>query len=273
MRERPQSKPPSSAPVNRPTDWGEVAQWYDQVQNAQGSDFHREVIFPKMLKLLGLTEQSRLIDIASGQGAWCRLVAPKIAKVVGVELADELLKLAKKYPVEGKPVRYVRADAREFSQPLVKLEPGVKFDRATCVLAIQNISPIGPVFAELAKVLEAGGVFVMVMMHPCFRGAKESHWGFDEQANTQYRRVDRYLMPRKHPIVAHPGKADLTYTWTFHRPIEAYVRELAKHGFMVSALEEWASHKESQPGKRAAAENRARDEIPMFMAIRAVKTA
>ena len=87
----------------------------------------------------------------------------------------------------------------------------------------------------------------------------------------QYRRVDRYLVPRKSPIVAHPGKSPDVYTWTFHKPIEAYVRALRNAGLLIDSLEEWPSHKHSDSGPRAAAENAARKEIPMFLALRAVK--
>jgi len=254
----------------RATDWNEVAQWYDQVVGADGSEYHQHVIFPKTLKLLQLQPESRVIDLASGQGVFCRLVGAQVGRVVGVEASDELIRLAKNHPTNN-PIRYLRADAREFVVPFRRVEPDLLFDRAACILAIQNISPIAGVFASLAQVMNPGGLFVMVMMHPCFRGAKESHWGFDKDQDTQYRRVDRYLLPRKHPIVAHPGKKDLNYTWTFHRPIEAYVRDLAKAGFVIDALEEWASHSQSQPGARATAENRSRQEIPMFMAIRARK--
>jgi hypothetical protein len=37
-------------------------------------------------------------------------------------------------------------------------------------------------------------------------------------------------------------------------------------------MEEWPSHKQSTSGPRAPAENTARKEIPMFLALRAVKT-
>jgi hypothetical protein len=36
-------------------------------------------------------------------------------------------------------------------------------------------------------------------------------------------------------------------------------------------MEEWPSLRQSQPGPRAQEENRARREIPMFLALRAVK--
>ena len=40
---------------------------------------------------------------------------------------------------------------------------------------------------------------------------------------------------------------------------------------LIDAIEEWASHKVSDSGPRAPAENTARKEIPMFMAMRGIK--
>ena len=141
------------------------------------------------------------------------------------------------------------------------------------MLAIQNIHPVAPVFEHASRILTRNGRLLIVMMHPAFRGPKESSWGWDETEKIQYRRVDRYLLPRKSPIVAHPGKSAQTYTWTFHKPIEAYVKSLRNAGLLIDAIEEWPSHKTSQAGPRAAAENTARKEIPMFMAIRAIKVS
>jgi hypothetical protein len=150
---------------------------------------------------------------------------------------------------------------------------GPPFDAAACVLAVQNVHPIGPVFEGVARLLRGRGRLVIVMMHPCFRGPKETSWGWDDARKVQYRRVDRYLVPRKAPIVAHPGRKHSPYTWTFHKPIEAYAKALRNAGLLIDAIEEWPSHKSSDSGPRARAENVARAEIPLFMAIRAVKDA
>ena len=75
----------------------------------------------------------------------------------------------------------------------------------------------------------------------------------------------------RRPIVTHPGKTPEQYTWTFHKPIEAYVKALRNAGLLIDAIEEWPSHKTSTSGPRAAAENTARKEIPMFLAMRMVK--
>ena len=98
-----------------------------------------------------------------------------------------------------------------------------------------------------------------------------SGWEFDEKKNVQYRRVDAYLTSYRSAIAAHPGSAPHLKTFSFHRPLQSYVYELAAHGFVIDALEEWISNKKST-GRRADAENRARTEIPMFLALRARRT-
>lgn len=280
------------------TDWGEVAGWYDQFVGKTGSEYHREVVIPGALRLLAMAPEESAIDIACGQGVLCRALAERGVAVTGVDAAPELIRAAR----ERGPgqIRYEVGDARELG-----FLPAHRFDAAACVLAIQNIHPIQPVFAGVSRLLMADGRLVIVMMHPHFRGPKETSWGWDEQRKVQYRRVDRYLLPRKTPIVTHPfdrlrtapsdkrmaaplgklrtaasnttdldassGKDAGEYTWTFHKPLEAYVKALRGAGLLIDAIEEWPSHKTSTSGPRAAAENVARSEIPLFMAIRALK--
>ena len=70
------------------------------------------------------------------------------------------------------------------------------------------------------------------------------------------------------PGSAARGQAPVTTT-TFHRPIQRYIQALSAAGLLVEALEEWPSMRESEPGPRADAENRARREIPLLLAWRA----
>ena len=72
-------------------------------------------------------------------------------------------------------------------------------------------------------------------------------------------------------IQMHPGDAPDDFTLSFHRPLQVYVKGLRKAGFTVDMLEEWISNKKSEPGPRAAAENKARKEIPLFLLIGAIK--
>jgi ubiquinone/menaquinone biosynthesis C-methylase UbiE len=254
---------PATKPGPR-TDWGGVAQWYDQLVGESGSEYHREVVIPGTLRLLGVKPGERVVDIACGQGVLCRALQERGIEATGIDAAAELIAAARERA--GDAIRYILGDARDLS-----FLPADHFSAAACMLAIQNIHPIQPVFAGVHRLLAPGGKFVVVMVHPCFRGAKETSWGWDEKSGIQYRRVDRYLTPRKSPIVTHPGKDPGQYTWTFHKPIQEYVRAARNAGLWVDAIEEWPSHKISTSGARAGAENLARKEIPMFMAMRTVK--
>jgi ubiquinone/menaquinone biosynthesis C-methylase UbiE len=256
-------KKPSSSSGPR-TDWGEVAEWYDQLVGESGSEYHREVVLPGVLRLLALQAGEKAIDIACGQGVLCRILNERGVEATGVDAARELIAAARERGPST--IRYDVADARE-----LKFLPPNHFAAAACVLAAQNIHPLQTVFEGVSRLLKPNGRLVIVMMHPAFRGPKETSWGWDEAGKAQYRRVDRYLLPRKTPIVAHPGKAPGVYTWTFHKPIESYVKSLRNAGLLIDALEEWPSHKTSTSGPRAGAENTARKEIPMFLAIRGVK--
>jgi ubiquinone/menaquinone biosynthesis C-methylase UbiE len=264
---RPNSNPNVNANANanpKPTDWGDVADWYDQLVGESGSEYHRHVVLPGVTRMLAPQPGQKMIDIACGQGVLCRLLRERGADVTGVDAAAPLIESARRRGPQD--VRYHVADARDLS-----FLPESAFEAAACVLAIQNINPIQPVCEGVARILKPFGRFVIVMMHPCFRGAKESSWGWDERAKVQYRRVDRYLLPRKSPIVTHPGQSAELYTWTFHKPIESYAKSIRNASLLIDTIEEWPSHKTSTSGPRAAAENVARKEIPMFMAIRAVK--
>ena len=276
-RHRPQTKSdarPARGPAR--TDWGGVAEWYDRLVGEEGSEYHREVVLPGVMRLLSPQPGQAIVDVACGQGVLCRLLYERGVTATGVDASRELIVAARQRNTQLRPTpnaptpppAYHVADARELG-----FLPENHFDAAACVLAIQNIHPLQPVFDGVARLLKVRGRFVIAMMHPAFRGTKETSWGWDQENTVQFRRVDRYLLPRKTPIVAHPGKAADVYTWTFHKPLEAYVKAARNAGLLIDALEEWPSHKTSTSGPRAAAENAARKEIPMFLALRALKIA
>jgi ubiquinone/menaquinone biosynthesis C-methylase UbiE len=249
-----------------------VADWYDGLVGDAGSEYHRQVVIPGTVRLLAAGTGDRVLDVACGQGVLCRALSAVGIPATGVDAAVELVRAARDRPAQAPanaaPVEYVVGDARDLS-----FLPEGAFAAAACVLSVQNIHPLGGLLGGIARCLRPGGRLVLVMMHPAFRVPKASGWGWDAKAGVQFRRVDKYLLPRKVPITTHPGSAPGGYTWTFHKPIGAYVRGLRAAGLLVDAMEEWPSHKTSTSGPRAAAENAAREEVPMFLAIRAVKVA
>src|SRR5215207_6995749 len=78
-----------------PTDWGKVANWYDDLVGEEGSEFQKEIIFPGVLRMLALKPGEKVLDLACGQGAFCRLLHEKGGQVTGVDAATELIKIAR----------------------------------------------------------------------------------------------------------------------------------------------------------------------------------
>jgi SAM-dependent methyltransferase len=230
-----------------------------------GSDYHQTIVMPGVLKMLELKPGRRVLDLACGQGVFSRFLLEKKIKPEGLDSSEELLRMARSRSIKLIPYHLGKAgDA--------KILNGQEFDGVACLLAVQNIEKIEPVFQNVARWLKPKGKFVMVLTHPCFRIPRQTHWGWDEDKKIEYRRVDRYATEMKIPILTPPFIDKVNYTMTYHRPLQNYFLALLKAGLYVDSLEEWMSNKESASGKRSRGENRARKEVPLFMAIRAVRS-
>jgi len=224
--------------------------------------YQKTVLLPGLLKLLDLKGTEAIVEIGSGDGFFSKSLAAHAKSVVGVELSPEMVALANEKRLRN--VSFLVGDA----QKLPKFKE--LFDVAVIMMAIQNIPDLDAALRNAARSLKSSGRLVVVMNHPVLRVPRQSSWGWDETKKMQYRRIDTYLSEQKIPIAMHPGSGQKEVTWSFHRPLEAYFKSLKSAGFVVADLQEWISPRESEGG-RARAENRARTEFPLFLAIEAKK--
>ncbi len=241
------------------TSWEKSADWYDKILGAGGSELYQAVVIPQALALLKPQKGERILDLGCGQGVFSRALADKGAQVTGVDAAPSLIVKARTYQSRT-PIRYYDRDAAQLA--------GLgEFDAASAILCLQNMEHLDTVIAATAAVLKPGGRMLWVLNHPAFRIPRQSSWGNEEERKIQYRRVDAYSSTLGIPILMHPGKADSESTVSFHRSFETLTSSGFKAGLSIAGLAEWYSHKESQPGPRARAENRARKEFPLFLAL------
>lgn len=255
-------------PKKNDTGWGNVAAWYDELLQGEGT-YQKEVILPNVLRLLSPIKGKKIIDIACGQGFFSYALAEE-AEVTGVDVAPELIARAQ----EMLQVR--AANTIQFNVASAHKLPVTAgaFDAALITLALQNIKELPETCAEAARVLKQKGELIIVLNHPAFRIPGASAWGYDEKEGVQYRRIDKYAIPFATKIDMTPSVTQVSakkYTISFHRPLQEYVKALTKAGFVISGIEEWHSHKKSQKGPRAKAEDAARKEFPMFLMLRAQK--
>ena len=242
------------------TSWGGVAEWYGEYL-AGDDTYQSKVILPNLLRVLDIKKGDRVLDLACGQGFFAREVAKAGAQVVGADLSPELIAAAK---VAGPDATFHIAPATALT-----FAKAGEFAAVYCVLSLQNIEDIAQTFTEVRRVLAPEGRFIMVLNHPCFRVLKNSSWGYDEERQAQYRRIDSYLSGGKWEIEMHPGRAVGEKTISYHRSLQDFFKPLTKASFAVTRLEEWISHRQSERGPRQKAEDEARKEIPLFLMLEA----
>lgn len=266
---KPSSKKVGEKPKEQKnTSWGSVASWYDKHLEHDDDTYHTKVIFPNVLRLLGTIKGQSVLDLACGQGKFTRHLREAGAFVTGVDIGKELIEIAEKNNEsiaknKGHKIAYHVTSADD----LYLIKDHI-FDKVVCILALQNIENLSKTIQETSRVLKKNGSFIFVLNHPAFRNPRVTSWGYDSTHDVQYRRVDEYMSESHIKIDMTPGsKSDKKFTVSFHRPLQVYIKALAKHGFAITRLEEWVSHKESEKGPKKKAEDTSRKEIPLFMCI------
>jgi ubiquinone/menaquinone biosynthesis C-methylase UbiE len=238
--------------------WESAEKWYDSCVGEKGHHYHKSVIFPYILKLF--KEKDSVLDLGCGQGVLERQL-PESITYYGVDNSKSLIEIAKK-TTKNRSAQFFVGDATQ-KLPFEKKD----FDWACFILSLQNMEHPKKAIHEAAKHLKPGGKLLIVLNHPCFRIPRQSHWGVDANAKLQYRRINSYMTPQTIPIQTHPGKGNLSdVTYSYHYPLSSYFAWTASEGLSTIDLQEWCSDKKSEGAKKKM-EDRARVEIPLFLAI------
>ncbi len=264
FRSRPK---PSSAP----TSWDRSGPWYDKIVSERGHHFHQSLLIPKTLNWLQESGPAKsLVDLGCGQGVLARAL-DKDLPYLGIDASQTLLKKAQRQSKSPKQ-RFARADlsSRETS---IKKERA-DFSHAVMLLSLQNMADGQMALINARRLLKSKGHLLLILNHPCFRIPRQSSWKMDEQQMVQSRCINAYLSPLAIPIVTNPGRSEQLAeepksVVSFHQPLSTLTQWLCASGFFIAKIDEWISEKVSE-GKFARAENRARREIPLFLALHAI---
>lgn len=246
--------------MKRQTPWDDSEKWYTSCVGEKGHYYHQAVVIPGALRLLQLKKNMSLLDLGCGQGVLARSLPEGVA-YVGIDSSKALIGSARRL-TQRPQTEFLVGDASE-KLPIEKND----FDCACFILSLQNIERSQEAIANARQHLRKGGKLLIALNHPCFRIPRQSAWGVDEAAKLQYRRVNTYMTPQKIPIRTEPGKGEASaLTYSYHYPLSAYSNWLRQSGFSITSIEEWCSDKKSE-GAKAKMEDRARREIPLFLAL------
>jgi 2-polyprenyl-3-methyl-5-hydroxy-6-metoxy-1,4-benzoquinol methylase len=232
--------------------YNDIAAWYDRYLQEQ--PIYEEVVLPALLSLLDPVQGQAVCDLACGQGWFARELARRGAHVMGVDLAEQQIALARQYE-EREPLGIVYGvDDAQVGASLAESS----FDGAICILALMDIPDIEAVFRTCRRLLKPGGWFVFAITHPCFTGP-DAQW-LDVAEQQAGRVVRGYFQER---FWRSAGGGIRTRVGAYHRMLSTYLNALAAAGFVLERMVEpiaTGKYAEQMPGYR---------EVPSLAIIRA----
>ena len=224
-------------------DWDVLAHYYDSRHGDAGNDWHRNLVLPTTLNLLGEVQGQRGIDLCCGSGVLARQLVDLGAHVTGADQSEAFLSLAEQYR-NSEEIEWLCFPLADIAH---HVEPS-SFDFVTCTMALMDIPASEDLFAAIAHCLKPGGVAVVVTMHPVFKNPSNLQFTIGgEMAGGDQREgilISHYLTPMAQEVVGMPGQPQKQLN--FHRSISeelnlAFDAGLVLDGFAEvtkSALEE-----------------------------------
>ncbi|MEE1737606.1 class I SAM-dependent methyltransferase [Streptomyces sp. BE147] len=206
---------------------------------SEDGDFaKRHLVNPVLERLLGDVHGRRVLDAGCGNGYFSRMLARRGARVVGVEPTGSMTAFAREREVrERLGITYVRADLARLPEDTGPARG--PFDAVVSSMVFMAIPDWRPAMRSCVRALRPGGRFVFAVVHPAFEGLR-AEW----REHGEYR-VRRYLEEYEIPG---PVACD------FHRPLSAYLNELASLGCRLREVVE--------PGLDPVVSEGARDAVP-----------
>ena len=216
-------------------DWNVLAHYYDSRHRDAGNDWHRNLVLPTTLKLLGDIHGKRGIDLCCGSGVLARQLVELGAQVTGADQSEEFLSLAEQY--DGS------ADIKWLCFPLADIAEHVEpssFDFVTCTMALMDIPASEDLFAAIAHCLKPRGVAVVVTMHPVFKNPSNLQFQVEgEMASGDQREgiiISHYLTPMAQEVVGMPGQPQTQLN--FHRSISEELNHAFDAGLVLDGFAE-----------------------------------
>ncbi len=216
-------------------DWNVLAHHYDSRHGDAGNDWHRNLVLPTTLKLLGDVQGKRGIDLCCGSGVLARQLVDLGAQITGADQSETFLSLTEQY--DGS------AEVDWLCFPLADVAEHVEassFDFVTCTMALMDIPVSEDLFAAIVHCLKPRGVAVVVTMHPVFKNPSNLQFKVDGELGAGEQRegiiISHYLTPMAQEVVGMPGQPQTQLN--FHRSISHELNLAFEAGLVVDGFTE-----------------------------------
>ncbi|MBN1157176.1 class I SAM-dependent methyltransferase [Candidatus Woesearchaeota archaeon] len=161
-----------------------------------------------VVPLLAPKKSDTILDIGCGTGRFTIPLAKRCRKIVGVDFSDEMLDVARRRSACLRNTEFINAD-------ITKKLPfrANTFDKVLCILVVDHVMDLSPLFREVRRVLKPGGKFL-----------------YDDVMGNAILPFDGR---HKHPIAKFMKKGKNVIIM---RPVQEHIELMAKHNFKIEKM-------------------------------------
>ncbi|MEW7278352.1 class I SAM-dependent methyltransferase [Aquimarina sp. 2201CG1-2-11] len=203
---------------------------------------------PNTLSLVSEIKNKSILDAACGPGKYAEILVSKGAKVIGVDISEKMIQLAKERNNLSS-----NFFVHDLSTPLHMFEKD-SFDVVICALALHYIEDWTLTIKEFCRVLKSNGALVISVEHPFFE--------FNFFESTKYFEIENVKCTWN-------GFGKPIEVNSYRRPLSECILPLTNNGFYIDKLIEPKPTKEFE--KADPKHFKELNDFPAFMCIRAVK--
>jgi ubiquinone/menaquinone biosynthesis C-methylase UbiE len=216
-------------------EWPTLAAWFDEDQGDDGDLWHRTLIYPGILKVIGKVSGREILDVGCGNGSLVRILTRMGNRVTGVDGSAPIIELAKAREAKNPlGATYHASDAANLS-----IFKANSFDLVTTCMALMDMPDAAGAIKEMGRVVKRAGRCVMLFSHPCFdiphASSWQSEWGFGRTPVISLR-LERYR-----EVFSEWLRWSMTEDYemlAYHRPLSWYFRAIRDAGLAVTMLDE-----------------------------------
>ncbi|MEG3148974.1 class I SAM-dependent methyltransferase [Sphingomonas sp. ZT3P38] len=203
--------------------WTESADAWIADMGEQG-DFGRACVLDRpMLDRVAARPFATALDIGCGEGRFCRQLAARGVKAIGIDPTEALIAEARRRDPAG-DYRMGRAEALDV--------PDGSIDLVVSYLSLIDIPDIARAIAEMARVLRPGGVLLIANLTSFNTAGQVDGWQVGPDGTARFA-IDHYLDERAEWV----GWRGI-HIQNWHRPLSTYMALLLGQGLVLTHFAE-----------------------------------
>lgn len=204
--------------------WSQSASAWIAEMGDRGDFARSQILDGPMLDRVHRGRFATALDVGCGEGRFCRALAARGIRTVGIDPTDALLAEARLRDPGG-DYRAGRAEVLDF--------PDASFDLVVSYLTLIDIPDISRAIPEMARVLRPGGSLLIANLNSFFTAAPVYGWERGVDGKLQRFCIDNYLEERAEWV---SWREMRILNW--HRPLGVYMTLLLEQGLVLRCFDE-----------------------------------